>query len=309
MIITASYSEEGWISGPPLADRGQEFGDGLFETIRLTHDFNPPLLALHRQRLLRGLVRLDFPIDTLQRIDTALKHIASIKGTAELSRDAKQANRDIQLKLIVSRQLNHSVSNDPDQWPRGYQIGASHPVTLQVQLRLAPPWNQWSTGWEVGVNPVTISEQPLLAGIKHLNRLEQVMARHAFQPSWKESLMLNRAGDVIEGCMSNVYLLEGDRLITPILENSGIEGVARQWLLNNTSELGITCQQGILDLNRIRAADGLLFSNTLNGFSWANQVDDFVYSADKQQLTHNVQQKIQTMFISAFNSGISDHEN
>lgn len=301
MIITASYSEEGWISGPLLADRGQEFGDGLFETMRLTHDLSLPLLALHRQRLARGLVRLDFSIDTLRYIDAAMANIASIEGVAGLCHDAERASRNIQLKLIVSRQLNHSVSGNPDQWPRGYQIGASHPVNLQLQLRLAPAWNQWSTGWHVGINPITLAEQPLLAGIKHLNRLEQVMARHAFQPGWKESLMLNRAGDVIEGCMSNVYVLEGERLMTPILEYSGVEGVARQWLLNNAAGLGITCQQGILDLNRIRAADGLLFSNTLNGFSWASRIDGFIYSADKQQRTHSVQQKIQAMFISAFN--------
>jgi 4-amino-4-deoxychorismate lyase len=309
LIITASYSEAGWRVGPLLADRGQEFGDGVFETLRLTHDLTFPLGVLHKQRLCRGLVRLDFPIDTLRLVDVALGDLGSIAGLSALREEAERASRNIQLKLIVSRQLNHSVSADAHQWPRGYQIGANHSANLQIQLRLAPAWNQWVSGWCVGVNPLTLADQPLLAGVKHLNRLEQVMARHAFAADWQESLMLNRSGDVIEGCMSNIYLLEGDRLVTPILDNSGVEGIAKQWLLQQADSLDVVCQQGILDVRRIYAADGLLFSNTLNGFSWAKKIDDFEYSAEKQQLAQRVQQRIQSMFISMFSSGNSDHEN
>lgn len=120
--------------------------------------------------------------------------------------------------------------------------------------------------------------------------------------------MLNQAGDVVEACMSNIFVIEQDVLITPMLDDCGVDGVARRWLFENSQQAGLSCKQGVVDIRRIQSADGLLLCNTLNGFSWAKNIGGFSFDEQKQVKSQAIQQNIQTMFINAFKSGMAKDE-
>lgn len=285
----ASWQADGWCQQPVMA-RGAEFGDGLFETLRINAQGEIPLWSLHRQRLTEGLVKLNLPIDSLSIIDRAIDQLLSSQLMTAV---APQQNYGWQVKLLVER-----AANVTSQTPvRGYAYHTDQAVVLSVVIRPAPGFLPVEQGMTVGISPVVLSQQPLLAGIKHLNRLEQVLARQQFAEDWQECLMLNPQGDVIEGCMSNLYILENQQLITPLLDQTGVEGVARRWLFEQAESLGLSITQGVIDLARVRQADGVLYSNTLNGFSWVERLEKDHFSLSSREKTQRVCATIQTAFI------------
>lgn len=235
----------GWrdCHGPATTpDRGLQFGDGLFETLRRSVNGTFPLAQAHRSRLLLGLSRLGFTdaasAQVMQAFDTALTDIPED--------NAPQTG----LKIIVTRGMSE----------RGYLAPPDIQPLIFRQFFAAQNLNAVSPAIVAGENPVRLGAQSLLAGIKHLNRLEQVLARQAFEPGWDESIMLGAHDRVIEGCMSNVYVKTGGEWLTPELHLSGVAGVVRSWLL----------QQGLVREADIRRTDlydcsAMAFSNTLTG--------------------------------------------
>lgn len=241
-------------------DRGLQFGDGLFETVRLNAAGQAPLLQWHRQRLLLGLERLNFSsqaqISVLQAFD------AGFSGPGRSDVSAPETNG---LKLIVTRGVS----------ARGYLADPELTPVIYRQRFVAAPLSDSSSGITVGVNPVRLGIQPLLAGVKHLNRLEQVLARQCFKPDWQESLMLDAKDQVVEGCMSNVYLCLDDQWLTPALYDNGVEGVIRSWLLDRgyVREATITTAE----LGRVSA---MAFSNTLTGLQSVTDFEGRALTAD-----------------------------
>lgn len=200
------------VSDWPALDRGLHYGDGLFETFRLDAGGEIPFWSWHQARLQEGVDRLFFPADTLDRILACLPEIAT----------AARADGASGGKLLVTRGVG----------PRGYGIPVDTCVNLQWQLFQAPGWrwNRCSAGVQTGISPVRLALQPLLAGIKHLNRLEQVLARRTFADHWGEALLLDQSGSLVEGCMSNLFWIQNGCLFTPSLDGCGVNGVIRRWL-------------------------------------------------------------------------------
>ena len=232
-------------------DRGLQFGDGLFETIRLSSTGQAPLLKYHKARLLSGLNQLNFSTSSQTVILKALSQILA------------QTQGYTGLKLVVSR--GKSV--------RGYQAPENIYPSIYALFFQSPELSQPSenpdTGLSVGVNSVRLARQPLLAGIKHLNRLEQVLARANFKPSWSESLMLDTQGLVIEAVMSNVFVKISSQWVTPKLEFSGVSGTARSWLLDQEDievrDIGPT---------ELAECEAMVLSNSMKGFQWVNICDE-----------------------------------
>jgi 4-amino-4-deoxychorismate lyase len=105
-----------------------------------------------------------------------------------------------------------------------------------------------------------------LAGIKHLNRLEQVLARQEWDdPNIPEGLMLDEYQHVIEGTQSNLFLLQGETLLTPKLTHAGVAGVVRDLVLDNARELGLEALEADIPVNQITEADALFVTNSLLG--------------------------------------------
>src|SRR5699024_2191274 len=102
----------------------------------------------------------------------------------------------------------------------------------------------YSQGLVVGESSIRLGKQPFLAGIKHLNRLEQVLARHeAVASGWDEALLRNQEGQPVELTAMNLFLRYDQGWWTPALENAGVNGVARQWVINQSGvEVGVSEQ-------------------------------------------------------------------
>lgn len=237
-----------WIDGQPLEwlsvkDRGLAYGDGLFETIAVRAG-SPVLLDRHLARLGEGCARL------LIDLDLALVRAELLAFSRELG--------DGVAKLIVTRGdgLRGYAPPQPALSRRILQ-GSAKPVypacNAELGVRLFPCVTR-------------LAEQPLLAGIKHLNRLEQVLARAEWQDAeHAEGLMLDASGRVIEGVYSNLFLLKGGVLLTPDLSRCGVAGVMRAELLAQAERQGLPCQVCDIALEALLQADEVFLCNSLYG--------------------------------------------
>lgn len=232
------------VSHVPATDRGLHYGDGVFETIAVL-DGQPVLWPEHRARLVEGCTRLGLPAPAGDILDAEV---------AALSRGHARAV----VKVVVTR----------GSGGRGY---APPPEPLPMRLVARYPWPAHPPHWrERGVRVRVCSTRlgcnPALAGIKHLNRLEHVLARAEWDdPDIAEGLMCDPAGNVIEGTMSNVFCVHGGVLRTPQLSQCGVAGIMRAQLLLLAEEAGLAATEQALSLADVRSADEILLCNSLIG--------------------------------------------
>lgn len=256
-IVTTLVNGQASVS-LPVADRGLQYGDGLFETLALRHG-EPLLWDRHLQRLDDGCRRLGLPVPDagLLRAD-----VARIAGT-----DARAV-----AKIIVTRGTAG----------RGYRSEKSGPATRIVQ-RLPWPVHPGAAGTE-GVSvrwcETRLARQARLAGLKHLNRLEQVLARAEWQDDYAEGLMCDTDGLVIEGTRTNLFLVRDDgTLATPDLSQSGVAGVMRAQILDSAAAMGMTCVIQAVTTDMVEAAQELFLTNSLIGIWPIRQIEARRYVA------------------------------
>jgi 4-amino-4-deoxychorismate lyase len=240
-------------------DRGLAYGDGLFETFAVRNNA-PCFWAEHMQRLAEGCNRLGIPVpdpDALGREAAAL--CAESEGNPAV------------LKIILSR----------GQGGRGYRAPEEPRPWYGMSLYHAPEYPQafYSEGVGACVCETRLSSNPTLAGIKHLNRLEQVLARKEFGDEYQEGLMLDGKGRVIEGTMSNLFLVIDDVLVTPEINECGVNGVTRRRLIEWARQQRIECRlsQGLL-LEEVLSANALFVCNSVIGLWPIRQLEDKTYS-------------------------------
>ncbi|AYC33401.1 aminodeoxychorismate lyase [Pseudomonas cavernae] len=237
-----------WVDGSPAAalsvkDRGLAYGDGLFETIAVKNG-QPRLFARHLERLAEGCARLGLACDPgLVRSELLRFCVALGDGVA---------------KLILTR----------GDGLRGY----APPVAAQPRRILqASPWPDYPAAYaEQGVRlfpcQTRLAEQPLLAGLKHLNRLEQVLARAEWHDAeHAEGLMLDTSERVIEGVYSNLFVVKDGVLLTPELARCGVAGVMRAELLAQAQLRGIVTVVRDIGYAELPGADELFLCNSLYG--------------------------------------------
>lgn len=236
-----------WINGgeQPLhpAERGLAYGDGLFETLRVRHG-RPVLWQRHLDRLQAGCARLGIPLDS-----------SLLQGEVDVFLAGREHGV---LKIIVSR----------GPGGRGY-LPPVHPEPTRLLAWHDEP--AYPAGWaEQGIVAAVcqqrLGESPLLAGLKHLNRLEQVLLRQELeQLGGSEALVCDMQGRVVEGVFSNVLAVQGGKLLTPPIVNAGVAGVMRAELLAQAGALGIAAEEKELSLADCLAADELFFCNSVYG--------------------------------------------
>jgi len=246
-----------WVNGKPealvsAADRSVHYGDGVFETIRV-RDHQPEFLARHLARLRVGCERLGFNAVPWDRVETE---------TLELARQKAEGA----LKIILSR----------GSGGRGYRFGSEQHTTRIIGLYDLPQWPDsiTTTGIRARVCSLRLSIQPRLAGIKHLNRLEQVLARAEWDDeSIREGLMLDLNDRLIEGTMSNVFLVREGRLLTPDLSQCGVSGIMRSVIMDVAERADITVETCALTLDDVRTADEVFICNSLIGIWPVTTID------------------------------------
>lgn len=228
-------------------DRGLAYGDGLFETLRVTADGRIPLLSLHLERLRHGAGALAIPVPPEADLALALD-----QARAELIGPGV-------IKLILTRGAGG----------RGY-LPPSHPTpSLLWQTGSLPPWTSQDRGNGIEMG---LCSRPLFpdafAGIKHLNRLPQVQARaEVARQGWQEGLLLSPRQQPLEATAMNLFARFEDGWWTPDLAiaGSGVAGVMRRWLLEELAARGEPVHCDLRPLSQLRHAQGLFLSNSVVG--------------------------------------------
>ena len=234
------------VRGARLApdDRGLAYGDGLFETIALIKQA-PRHWSRHFARLQRGCLalHLECPAASVWHAD-----LESIIGSSSATHQV--------LKLILTRGGGR----------RGYAPTAGVPPTRIVQLVPWPASLQNTRGLRVIECATPLGLNPALAGVKHLNRLEQVLAaREVALAGADEGLMCDGAGRVLEATRSNVFVVINQALHTPPLTAAGVLGVMREVVMECAAQHGLHVSEQTLTLDDVIQADELWLTNALCG--------------------------------------------
>lgn len=230
-----------------LEDRALQFGDGLFETMRVEKGAIS-LLERHLDRLLLGCERLKIDM-TRARLERELEYYDSLVTWPELAA----------LKLIVSRGCTSRGYASPEN---------THPsLIIKAQAYELPRALLAEDGIRLHLCQTRLSRNPMLAGMKHLNRLEQVLARHEWEdPSIVEGLVRDTEGYVIEGVSANLFAWLDGRWCTPTLDLAGVKGVMRQELIESVMPaLGMAVEESRLSLRDIDRAQELFVCNSMIG--------------------------------------------
>jgi len=263
-------------------DRGFAYGDGVFETCRYQHG-SIPLWSYHRERLLHSAERLQIPVDEsllMQYLNSLLAQIAhsGIQGAV--------------IKIILTRGVGGRGYRLPDFVKPTYCVGIFPCSQLQT--------DQYRDGVTVRVCNLRLAQSSALAGMKHLNRLEHILARAEWQDEFAEGLLLDEQGRVVEATVSNLFAVKNNQLYTPDLSAAGVAGIMRRAIIEKLApELGIVCRIVDMELDFLKAADEIFLCNSVYGIWPVNQlVDDRQTTALSQtnysegQITHALQKQL-----------------
>jgi 4-amino-4-deoxychorismate lyase len=226
-----------------VRDRGLAYGDGVFRTLR-TRNAGPLWWRDHYAKLASDCAALLLPCP-----DEALLH-------DEVSR-VSRADHGI-VKIMLTR----------GPGARGYALPPLQPPTRVVFAAALPAYAEVGAPDDITARwcALRLGRQPRLAGIKHLNRLENVLARAEWDdPAIVEGLVCDEAGSVIGGVMSNLVIVRDSELYTPDLSECGVAGVARQRLLRAAESRGLTVHVEPLSPAAILAADEVMLCNSVMG--------------------------------------------
>ena len=231
-------------------DRGFLYGDGLFTSVRVRKGL-PRLWQHHLDRLQQAQQRLGLQFDLTELTRQSFEYAAQLQhGT---------------LKIIVSRGVGQRGYLPPDQPAAVYfQL---FPSTIQLEEPQADGLfvaNHIVSG--VLQTPRVGHVMPALAGLKTLNRLEQVLLRQALaQTTWLEGLVLDLDGMVVEGVQSNCWWRRDGQWQTPCLQRAGIAGVMRAEIMQRMQQRQIDFSQVRLHADELGQIESLFFCNSLTG--------------------------------------------
>lgn len=238
-------------------DRGFAYGDGVFETCRYSHGAIP-LWNCHRERLLRSAERLKIPLDE-RLLNQYLNSMLVYPSDANIAQAV--------VKITLTRGIGGRGYRIPDQVEPTYCIGIFPGNQLHTE--------QYRNGVAVRICNLRLSQTPILAGMKHLNRLEHILARAEWQDEFAEGLLLNAQGRVVEATVSNLFAVKNNQLYTPDLSTAGVAGIMRKTIIEKLAPaLGLNCHMVNMELDFVRAADEIFLCNSVYGIWPVNLLVD-----------------------------------
>lgn len=255
-------------------DRGLAYGDGVFTTIAV-YDRRPCLWSRHQQRLQRDCHRLGIAFSAWDKLQREVFALAAAQAQASM-------------KVIITR----------GQGKRGYRpppADATQPNRIVIlDPRLPSLFDNERQPASLTVCRHRLPDNASLAGLKHLNRLDQVLARSEWDDEYAEGLMLDHNDAVIAGTMSNVFLWSGRQLCTPSLTACGVLGIMRQYVIDQAAANGIAWTEQCVRLDDFYRADSAFFCNALVGLWPIGQINQRPLSVDDvlvvllQQIINNL---------------------
>ena len=240
-----------------LNDRAVHYGDGLFETIAIQ---NKQILCFdeHLSRLEKGCKRLKIPIPNKDIIRDEVTSLIDTTGQGVI-------------KIIITR----------GQGGRGYKIPDDTAPTRIITLFPWPDYHEKfpTTGIKTKVCDFRYARNPALAGIKHLNRLEQILARSEWtDDAISEGIVMDTDGFVIEGTMSNIFCIKNTTLYTPDLSLCGIEGIIREKIIDMADKMKFSVEIKNMTLEFLLNTDEIFLCNSLIGVWPVNSIDEKLFS-------------------------------
>ncbi len=225
-------------------DRGLQYGDGVFETMRVRRGA-VRLLDYHLERLRDACRRLAIVAPHPQRLRNELVRVAARRPEAVL-------------KLIVTRGVG-ARGYRPSGRERCTRVISLHPLLRQATGTADAPVRVRMCAMRLGVNET-------LAGLKTLNRLESVLARAEWNDArvW-EGLMRDTEDNIVCGTMSNIFVRRGSSLLTPKLDRCGVAGVMRRWVLEQASALQLRAREERIRWEDLSTADEAFMTNAVAG--------------------------------------------
>ncbi len=245
-----------------LLDRGLQYGDGLFETIAVIgHEM--PLWERHYARLSKGCGKLGLEVPQEQQIKDEIKQEIHLHG--------EQSGRCV-VKLIVTRGTAG----------KGYFPGEGEGQRILILRQQAGfSHHDREHGIDIHLCKTRLASGSPLAGIKHLNRLEQVLAARETEASnCREAVVRDSDGFVVEGVMSNLFWMTGGELHTPLLDRCGVAGVMREEVMAQVATLGIPCRQVRVMPDELSDANAIFLTNAINGIVPVSHLAGRKYSLD-----------------------------
>ena len=246
-----------WVDGIatptlPADDRGLQYGDGLFETMRVVTG-RVPLLERHLARLNAGCGRLALPAPEPAALRSEIA--AACAG-----------HDDAVLKLVVTR----------GSGGRGYRAQPAPRARRVVSLYPRREWQSEPVSASIRARTcfTRLAIGGPLVGLKHLNRLEQVLARSEWRDdAIAEGLMLDAEGMIVAGTMTNLFLVIDGALQTPALDRCGVAGIARSMVLELAAELDLQVAQRRITVSALGDADEIFVCNSVVGVRPLSELD------------------------------------
>jgi 4-amino-4-deoxychorismate lyase len=253
----------------PADDRGLQYGDGLFETVAIRSG-HPRLWDLHYERLSIGCRRLGIALPPEPALMTELQ-----SALLESQIDTQNAVA----KIVVTAGYG----------PRGYRRPDQSYSTTRIGLfeSVGPGADAYRDGVAAVLCQTRLAIQPQLAGIKSLNRLEQVLAHREWSdPSIVEGLMLDTDDRLICGTMSNVFICDKDSIATPALSRCGVSGVMRRHIIAILGQQDVDCDVRDISLEELYTADEVFLTNSQFGVLPVSQIDarEFMIGAGTRKI-------------------------
>lgn len=245
-----------YFSAIPVADRGFTYGDGIFRTMRVIGGV-PQHWPLHYQKLSSDCASIGIVCPSAEALMDDLTELF-IKDTID---------NDIGVaKIIITR----------GEGKRGYSPPAIMEPTRVVMKLPMPQYTSdfFMEGVTLRVCDIRLSKQPKLAGIKHLNRLENVLARM----EWKDEaifdgLLLDSDDNVIECTMSNLFARFDKKLVTPKLNQTGVAGITRSQIITLAKSLSFDVEEVTLTMPQLLEADEIVICNSIFGVFQVKKID------------------------------------
>lgn len=228
--------------------RALQYGDGVFTTIAVKHG-QPELWSLHLARLQLAITRLAITAPDWQAI------------TQVVYQQAATYTAPAVLKLLLSRGVGG----------RGYApVNCGEPIVYLYHAAM-PDYRQWQQqGLSVGVAQLPLAIQPALAGLKHTNRLEQVLLKKELaQTGFDDLVVVDQQQRVTEATAANLFYQLNGNWYTPPLHFAGVAGVMREYVLGRLPDI----QTRILPLSELAHVQALFLTNALLGIAPVRQLN------------------------------------
>ena len=261
------YNQNGQIRSAPimlsLQNRALQYGDALFETIRLVRG-RIPLLAYHWERLERGLDFFGYDVPESWNADFWQAEILRLAEELETTK----AKQNFRIRLQVYRKeggLYQATDHRPEFF---ITVGSLNHMSLPTD----------KPGLHLGLFEKQAITPAPLSNHKTCNSLVYILAANfAKQHAYDECLLLNAQGQVAEGYYSNLFIRQKDTWLTPPLSTGGVAGTLRAYLLDHAKQLNIKAEESTLSLNDIERAEAIWLTNSIRGIQWVKRYKNITF--------------------------------